>query len=465
MVASGKVAAQDTAVVTLLYSTTNKQVPALATDSLFTITEIAIAGIRRTRKPTILREVTFAVGKTYGFTDLKDKLDWGQRQLMNTNLFRRVAVNLLRSSTGGVTVYIFVEEKWYFYPEPFVRIANGTFSQWTDRGRRLDHLNYGLKLTQQNFSGRGDQLGIHLGDGYTRRIGLNYRGFYFDKAFKWSGSVGVSHGLNREINYTTAGNKLMAIKTPEGFVHRYWQGSFDLTYRPAIKLRHHFSIGYNYNRIADTVNLLNENFSPSDNVYQYPYISYGISYIDYDFNPYPTRGRQGDVSLLRGGFGDGFNLWQLSARGTNYWGVGKKGYFSLRVGGTIKLPFKQPYINQGFLGHGDAFLQGYENYFADGVAGFYSKQTLGRNLLTTAIPLPEIKLLKNLRSIPIRVFAKVYTNSGYAYHPSPGIGNNLSNRLLYTGGFGLDIILFNDTIFKFEWSLNQLGQSGIFFHQ
>ena len=47
---------------------------------------------------------------------------------------------------------------------------------------------------------------------------------------------------------------------------------------------------------------------------------------------------------------------------------------------TIKLPFKQPYFNQQMLGYGDVFLQGYEYYVVDGVAGGYLKAAVTREL-------------------------------------------------------------------------------------
>ena len=99
------------------------------------------------------------------------------------------------------------------------------------------------------------------------------------------------------------------------------------------------------------------------------------------------------------------------------------------------------------------------------MAGAYTKQTIGYNLLNTAIPLPNNKWFKSLRSIPIRVFAKAYTNAGYSHNPNISLNNALNNKMLYSKGVGLDIILFNDTIFKIEWSFNQLGQNAIYLHQ
>lgn len=466
LLSAGTAKAQDIFVNHLvIYSTDPQQSVSAVTDSVFTIKQIDITGNRRTRRSTILRELPYGNGDSYPFSEITKKLEQTKRQLMNTNLFRKVTVDLSYMGEQEVGVTVQVEEKWYFFPQPFVRLANGSFSQWTERGRPLSHLNYGIKLTQFNFTGRGDKLHAAFAEGYTKRLALQYQGFYFDRALKWSGSLNFSHNKNREVNYNTQYDKIVAVKNPDGFLFENYQASFDLVYRPAIKTRHQFTVGYQYNHVGDTVRKLNENYSPADGVFAYPYISYGISFIDYDFNPYPTRGRYGDASILRAGINSSINLWQLSARGVNYWGLGKKSYFSLKVGGVLKLPFKQPYISQQFLGYGDAFLQGYENYIIDGVAGAYAKQTFGVNVLKTEIPLPSIKWLKQLSSVPLRVYAKAYTNQGYVHNPNPNYTNGLTNRMLYSTGFGIDIIAFTDLIFKFEYSFNQLGQRAMYLHQ
>jgi hypothetical protein len=171
------------------------------------------------------------------------------------------------------------------------------------------------------------------------------------------------------------------------------------------------------------------------------------------------------VSLHKAGFGGAINLWQLAANGTRYWNLSSRTYFSLNASGVLKLPFRQPYIMQRFLGYGDNYLQGYENYIVDGVAGGFTKAAVAFNVLKKTIPLPEIKWFKSLRSMPLRVYVKSYVNAGYAYNPNPSLFNGLNNRMLYSSGLGLDIVAFTDLVFKFEWSFNQLGQNGLYLHQ
>ncbi|HEV7332120.1 MAG TPA: POTRA domain-containing protein [Flavisolibacter sp.] len=466
---SRQLAAQEaSSVQSFFYSTKSPEEAILDTSSNaeFTIREISVSGIKRTRRSTVLRELSFSDGEAYPLPAIIEKLEQSKRQLMNTSLFRTVEVTLRSLQGQDVYINVDVEERWYFYPQPFVRVANGTFSQWNERGRKLEHLNYGIKLSQFNFSGRGDKMHLHLANGYTKKFTLQYQGFFLDKELKWSSSVNFTHGKNRELNYATENNKLLPVKNPDGYLYEFVESSVDVMYRPAIKTKHTFTAGFNYNRVADTVMKLNASYAPANNSFSYPYFTYNLSFLDLDFNPYPTKGRRGNVALHKAGFGGAINLWQLTATGSNYWTLGSKSYFGLTVGGVVKLPFRQPYITQRFMGYGDAYLQGYENYIVDGVAGGYTKAMVGYNVLKTEIPLPTNKLFKSLRSVPLKVYAKTYVNAGYSYNPNSSQHfNQLNNKMLYSGGFGLDIIAFADLIFKIEWSFNQLGQNGIYLHQ
>ncbi|MBO9683259.1 MAG: hypothetical protein J7502_11425, partial [Flavisolibacter sp.] len=57
-----------------------------------------------------------------------------------------------------------------------------------------------------------------------------------------------------------------------------------------------------------------------------------------------------------------------------------------------------------------------------------------------------------------------FVNSGYVYKTSRG-ENNLTNRFIYSGGIGLDVVTYNDFVIKIEWSFNRLGENGLYLHQ
>ena len=115
------------------------------------------------------------------------------------------------------------------------------------------------------------------------------------------------------------------------------------------------------------------------------------------------------------------------------------------------------------LGYSDVFLQGYEYYVIDGVAGAYTKATLTRQVLNTQIRINS-KKIPRLNHIPLKIFAKTFVNAGYVYNDHEG-PNQLNNRLLYSGGVGLDIIVFTDFVIKLDWSFNRLGENGLYLHK
>ncbi|MET0462833.1 MAG: hypothetical protein ABW007_06755, partial [Chitinophagaceae bacterium] len=125
--------------------------------------------------------------------------------------------------------------------------------------------------------------------------------------------------------------------------------------------------------------------------------------------------------------------------------------------------FNQPYYNRRLLGYSSTFMQGYEYYVVDGVAGGYLKASATRRLLNFNLNFKGTKKLAPLR-IPVNIYGRVYGNTGYIYDPQPG-KNFLANRMLFSSGIGIDIVTFYDFVFKLDWSFNQLGQNGLFFHR
>jgi hypothetical protein len=108
-------------------------------------------------------------------------------------------------------------------------------------------------------------------------------------------------------------------------------------------------------------------------------------------------------------------------------------------------------------------MQGYEYYVIDGVAGGYLKATLARKLVNFKIKLPGTKKIAP-QKIPFSIYGRIFGNTGYTYNPDP-VNSSLSNKMLYSGGFGIDITTIYDFTLKLDWSFNQVGQNGIFIHK
>lgn len=448
---------------------TEKITDTAITSSLFSqvvVGNIILKGNKKTKEAIILREIPFKKDEVYPLEVLVKKMEEGRRNLMNTALFSSAIVAAKNIEGDKIDITVEVKERWYLFPVPVFRPVDRNLNQWlVEQKGSIDRVNYGAKILYNNATGRNDKLRLGLLNGYTKQVSFSYDRLYVDKKLKWGMKLAFAAGKNREVNYNTINDKQVFLKDQNNYVRSFTNATVELTYRKAIKTRHSFGIGYSTERVKDTIVTLNPSyFKPGHNRISFPGIYYTLNYFDLDFIPYPTKGHAARLSIGKSGFNNIINLWQLHAKGLAIWPVSSKSFFSLNVYGGIKLPFKQPYFNQRFLGYGDVFMQGFEYYVIDGVAGGYLKTTFTRQLLNFNIKTPVVKKGKESHRIPVRIFGKAYGNTGYVHNPEPG-ENVLSNRLLYSGGFGIDILVFYNVTFKLEWTVNSLGQNGLFLHQ
>ena len=437
----------------------------VANAAKFIVGEIFINGNKKTKASIILREIPFHTGDEYPLQDLVKKFEDARRQLMNTTLFHTVVVAARSFEGNKIDIVVDVKERWYLFPVPYLKPVDRNLNQWiVVQKASLSRVNYGAKVLYNNATGRNDKFRLWLIAGYTKQFSISYDRLYIDKAMKWGLKFGLSAGKNRELNYNTINDKQVFLKDNDRYIRSFANTYAELTYRRAIKTRHSFGLAYSTEQVQDTIVKLNPTYFKSGrNRINFPELYYSMAYYDVDYIPYPTQGYAANVSISKRGFNNIINVWQLHAKGFGSWHLSPKIFVNLYAYGGIKFPFKQPYFNQRFLGYGDVFMQGYEYYVVDGVAGGFLKATLAREMLNFNIRIPARKG-KEAERIPIRIFGKIYGNSGYVHNPQPG-ENNLSNRILNAAGIGIDILTLYDVTFRFEYSFNQLGQNGLYLHR
>jgi hypothetical protein len=384
---------------------------------------------------------------------------------MNTALFHEVTVSLKSLQGYNVDVLIEVKERWYLFPVPYFKFVDRNLNQWlVENKASLSRVNYGVKLMYNNTTGHRDKLNVWLMNGYTKQVAMNYDRLYFDKKMHWGAKFGLQLGKNHEVTYNTVNNKEVYLKDTNDYIRSFLKTNFELTYRRAIKTRHRFGIGYTEEKVSDTIVKLNPTyFTAERNKIRFPEIYYIVNYSDVDYIPYPLKGFEAQGSIGKKGFNQIVNVWELSASTGNYFDLGSDWYFSLNTMGILKLPFKQPFYNSRLMGYGDMSMQGYEYYVIDGVAGGYVQTTFLKKLCDFRVPVPKAKH-RTVDYIPFKFFAKIYGNTGYVYNPNT-ILNPLNNRMLYTGGIGLDVLTAYDINIRLEWSFNQLGENGIYLHR
>nr|HVZ26460.1 hypothetical protein [Sediminibacterium sp.] len=381
--------------------------------------------------------------------------------LMNTLLFVDVSAKEASRTGNVITIRIDLKERWYFFPMPYFRLVDRNFNQWwVEQHRSLDRVNYGLKFTQNNFSGRNDDLDIWLISGYTHQFTLRYNLPFFNKQLTKGFSIGIITANQKELNYATGNNQQLFFKQ-EIPVRKTLRLELAYSYRPDLAQRHLFRVGYSDEQVADTVLKLNPTYLPGGSTRQrYFDFTYQYKYYHVDLISYPTRGFMLETSLYRKGLVQENGYWQVYGRAVYTQPLGRHSFLHLEGLGTLKAPFQNYFVNQKLLGYGNLGMQGLEYNVVDGMAGGILKSAIHRQVLSFILknPFPS----KTHDKIPIRIFLKAYGNLGYAYNPDPQSSNTLNNTLLRTWGIGMDIVSIYDFVFKIEYSFNQLGRDGLY---
>ena len=444
------------------------------TSNKICIKNLEVSGTKKTKIYIVYREIQFKKGDSILLTELYKELQQARIQAYNTTLFNEVTIEVTALDAANVSVHVHVLERWYLYPVPQFKWIDRNFNEWYKTYKAsLSRVDYGIKFVHYNLTGRRDQLRIYFINGYTKNVSFSYTAPYSNKKLTQGFTIGAGYLQKREMAIKTNNNDSLlfypsdsATKAKADFVYKSWYVTAGYTIRRGFFTKHIFSAGFSHIKIADSV--INSKNNPyyfkdavtSKDVFD---INYRLQYANVDNGSYPLKGRTSFVSLQKRGLGftGGINMFMVEAGLNRYFDLGKKWYGIIQLNGNIKIPFDQAYINQRGLGYGDNYLRGLEYYVIDGVATALVKSTLKKKLIAFDIPFRLFP--KVFTKIPVSVFAKTYADFGYAY-TKPKYNTYLNNRLLYSGGFGIDILTLYDINLKFEYSFNQLGKNGLFLH-
>ena len=435
------------------------------------IKNIIVNGNRITKEYLILREIQFKKDDSIVIASLNKEMEQARQQVYNTTLFTEVKFEVTVLSAYDIIVIVTVRERWYIYPIPQFKPVDRNFNEWIKTyNASLKRVNYGLKFVDYNLSGRRDQLRIYLLTGFSRDFSFSYNAPYSNSKLTEGFVVSAGYSQKKEIAYKTTYTDSLLFYTSDSLKNKFVGSIFYITAGYAIRRgffsKHTFNAGYYRLTVSDSIisPKYNPNYFNSAKAAAAVFdIMYTFQYANVNNVLYATKGKTAFAGVTKRGLGftGGINALTLEAGLNKYFDLGKKWYSSIQLGSRIILPLRQAYINQKGLGYGDSYLRGLEYLVIDGTATAFIKSTLKKKIVAFKIPLPF--KVKSLPYIPFTFFAKTYADLGYVYN-KPEFATNLNNRLLYTGGFGIDILTFYDVNLRFEYSFNQLNQKGLFLH-
>ncbi|HMR44625.1 MAG TPA: POTRA domain-containing protein, partial [Saprospiraceae bacterium] len=192
------------------------------------VDSIALSGNERTKDRIIFRELDISDGDTIFLNFLDERLEWNRLQLMNTGLFSKAKIDISnwRPPDNKLTLKVDLKESWYLYPIPILELADRNFNVWwNEHNHSLSRLNYGLRLYHTNFTGRRDYLKFVVQLGYTHNYELKYTIPYLNKKQTWGLAFDANFKRNREIQYTTVGDKQQFYKDDEKFIFEQFENS------------------------------------------------------------------------------------------------------------------------------------------------------------------------------------------------------------------------------------------------
>ncbi|MDH5476357.1 MAG: BamA/TamA family outer membrane protein [Cyclobacteriaceae bacterium] len=441
-----------TAPTTLADTTTNHYVEV---DNIF------IIGNRRTREKIILRELSIEKGQIIYLPDLQEHLKNDKSKILNTRLFNTVDINVLELSPEKVDIVVRVEERWYTFPVPIFELIDRNFNDWwVNRDHDFKRVKYGLRFNQYNMRGSNERLKLIAQFGITRRYGILYSIPYIDRAQK--------HGIQLQVNYRENINQVFKTENHKPTIHdseeilfQQFNSDIKYTYRGRFYTFHEVRAGYVSSKINDSINLLNPlYFNNNSQEQQYLTLSYIFKQDNRDFVGYPLKGYKTEITIKQKGFGifKDINMFTFDASYARHIDLGKKFYLSNFSNIYVSTPKNQPYSDYHGLGYKSKLVRGYETYIIEGVNYFLNKTTFKKSLIDGKFNLFGF-VPNQFKKVPYSIYLKTFFDLGYANnYPNYEQNTLLTNRWVYSGGVGLDIVTYYDSVIRLEYSLNAEGE-------
>lgn len=432
------------------------------------VRKIIIEGNRKTKERIILREVSFEEKQTYTRSELDSIFVWSRNRIYNTNLFNTVKIELTNETNGGAEVKILVDERWYFYPIPFVKLIDRNISDWwVNRDRDPSRINFGIRMSQFNFRGRRELLRVIVQSGFTSGYALEYRIPNLDKKQNHGVYFGTSQSWAKNVAYNTRDGIPRFTFDSDQALRKTRFNSATHTYRSSFYTFHSTTLGHYHIQIADTLAQLNPNYLADGRTLQrHFYFGHSFRYDKRDNINYALEGMRFYAGLFKHGLGihkDGVNYWRARLKLTNHWDLKNKWYAASDVSVLATFPRKRDYFNFYRIGIYPETLRGYDLVVVEGNSYVIQRNEIKYQLFSQKFDISKIMPIRQFQTFPIDVYWKVFFDQGYTQGFPDYTGSEpLSDSYLYSFGTGVDFLIINDFTLRLEFSRNAQNQNNFF---
>ena len=420
------------------------------------LVDIDIEGNKKTREYIIRREMSLHEGMLINREELDELVALDRKRISNTRLFLSVTPKIIPLDEKHIRIIFEVQERWYVVPVPIFKLADRNFNDWwTNQGRDLSRVNYGLKFSHYNFMGRAERLALTAQFGYTRSFRAAYYLPYIDQTRKNGLGLSFLYFDNNNLALRTVNHKRVFLNDDQQELRKTYAAGATFTRRSSFYTTHYASLQFFSNTVADTVITLNPEYLPaeSNNSLRYFTLSYGISRDLRDNVSYPLKGFKFSGWASQKGLGifNQVNIFDVEGSFEYYRPLSKKLFWANSINTRLSVPDKQPYYLLTGLGYGSNFIRGMELYVLEGQHHLLYKTDVKWQLLKHQFNLEKLIPWDQFSKLPLALYPKIYFDLGYVAMPDPQPTNNfLVNKPIWGTGVGLDIVSFYDMVIQLK---------------
>ena len=435
------------------------------------LTHVRLEGNRITKPSVIFRELLFEEGDTIRLCDFENKMKMSRENLLNTTVFNFVDFDIADDPevAGGKMLTIKMVERWYLWPIPYLHYADRYVMSWLDGGD-IKRMSYGFNMEWKNLWGLLHKLDMTVILGYNQKYSMTYNIPYLTGRQRLGLEASAGYLRDREVAYATRNDRVQYFKAEHGCPHE----AFYVYLKPYLRLGHRnrlfFLARYDDNFYADTLTSLNHAFgNKGDERFQYVTLSM-IFKNDYrDDQNYPLDGHYLELELTKvgvGAFSHEPDLFYGKVTADWYTPVRGRFYWASNITAKMSANDDAPYFLSKGLGYGNDYVRTYDLYAVDALDFAIVKNNLKFEIIRPVTK--NIKFIKNERfgKIHLALYANVFFDFGYSWNVKipDDTASRLANKWLYGTGIGLDFVTYYDLVFRLEYGLNGLGETGFFIH-
>jgi len=433
-----------------------------------TVSTIVLSGNTKTQNDIIIRELSFETNTSYAFDDLDKRIEESKENLVNLKLFNFVNINKTENKDSA-EIKIEVIEKWYIWPFPIFEISERNFNTWwkefaDNNYSDFSRINYGVSFNWENFRGKNELLKLKIRKGFKEHYLLAYEVPYFNK----NKTIGINTNLQffrrKKTHFSTEKNRLNYFES-DTFNSIDYDLNTEIIYRKSFYQKHKLKFTYLHSTITDSISELNPNYLGNNlsntSVYTLRYL---FEYENRDYINYPLHG----YAL---NFGTKKHLsatanvkhFEFTTKVEKYIEPYKRFYIGSSFKAKYSTEGEQPYFIQKALGYID-YVRGYEYYVADGQSYWLSKTAFKYALIEkTTFDIPFVKM-KQFNKSHYSLYLGIFSDLGYVRDNQNQEQNSINNSMLWGKGIALDYVTYYDKLLRIEYSINALGEKGVFLH-